>query len=114
MLGAVLRPIRTLISLVFLAGMVWFCFAVRLGERTLAEHVDQIGQTREAQELIEGTRSTVNPMLEEAKDRVLGEHVEAPTSTDQVPMAVSDDAGRPTRLKVRRAGDRPPKRIARP
>jgi hypothetical protein len=79
-LQPVLRPIRTLISLVFLAGVVWFCFAVKLGDRTLAEHMDEIGRTQEAQELIEGTRSTVNPMLEEAKDRVLGERVEAPTS----------------------------------
>jgi len=68
---------------VFLTGVVWFCFAVRLGDRTLAQHIDQIGRTREAQELIEGTRSTVNPMLEEAKDRVLGERVEAPTSTPE-------------------------------
>lgn len=80
-----LRPIRTFISLVFLAGVVWFCFAVELGDRTLAQHIDQIGRTREAQDLIEGTRSAVNPMLEEAKDRVLGEHVEAPTSAPEKP-----------------------------
>jgi hypothetical protein len=85
----VLRPIRTLISLVFLGGVVWFCFAVKLGDKTLAQHMDQIGRTQEAQELIEGTRSTVNPMLEEAKSRVLGEHVEAPTS------APGERAGRP-------------------
>lgn len=63
----------------FVFGCLWASFTVELGSRTLVQHLDRIGQTPEAQELVEGTRSTVDPMLEEAKDRVLGEHVEAPT-----------------------------------
>jgi hypothetical protein len=74
-----LGPIRTLISLLFLAGLVWFSFAVPLGSRTLAQHMDRIGQTPEARELVDGTRDTVNPVLQDAADRVLGERVEAPT-----------------------------------
>ncbi len=74
--------LRTLISLAFLAGALWFSFAVELGDRTLAQHIDRIGQTPEARELVEGTRSTVNPMLQEATDRMLGEHIEAPIRAD--------------------------------
>lgn len=73
------RLLRPLISLAFLVGSLWFAFSVKLGSRTFAEHIDRIGQTPEASELIEGTRSTVNPMLQEATDRMLGEHIEAPT-----------------------------------
>ena len=73
---------RTLVSLAFLVAVVWFTFSVKLGARTLAEHVDRIGQTPAARDLIDGTRSTVNPALDEAKRRILGEYVEAPTYVD--------------------------------
>lgn len=72
------RLLRPLISVAFLVGSLWFAFSVELGGRTFAEHVDRIGRTPEANELIEGTRSTVNPVLQEATDRMLGEHIEAP------------------------------------
>ena len=73
------RPLRTLISLAFIAALVWCSFNVRLGNRTFSEHIDRIGRTPEARELLEGTRSAVNPALEEATERLLGEHVVAPT-----------------------------------
>lgn len=62
-----------------LAGGLWAAFAVELGDKSLAEHVDTISETPEAKELVEGTRSTINPALMEVRDRVLGEYVEAPT-----------------------------------
>lgn len=71
--------LRTAISLLFLSLLVYCSFTVPLGSRTLAEHVDRIGETREARELIRGARGRINPVLEEAKGRVLGEYVEAPT-----------------------------------
>lgn len=74
-----LGPLRTLISVVFLVLFIWGAFSVKLGTMTFADHVDRIGQTPEAQELLDGARSRVRPTLEEAKYRVLGEYVEAPT-----------------------------------
>jgi hypothetical protein len=62
-----------------LAGCLWAAFAVDLGGKTFAEHIDTISETPEAEELIEGTRSKINPALREVRDRVLGEYVEAPT-----------------------------------
>lgn len=73
------RTVRTLVTLAGVAALVWGAFTVELGSKTFAEHIDSIGETREAKELIDGTRSTVHPALGEAKDRVLGEYVEAPT-----------------------------------
>lgn len=60
-------------------GVLWAMFAIDLGGRTFAEHMDTISETPEAQELVEGARATVNPALVELRDRVLGEYVEAPT-----------------------------------
>lgn len=76
------RLVRTAISLVFMALVLWFSFTVKLGSKTLAQHMDAIGGTPEAQDLFEGARESVNPALEEAKDRIMGEHVEAPTYID--------------------------------
>lgn len=76
---SLLRPV---ISLAFIGGALWFACSVKLGGRTFAEHVDRIGQTPEAHDLIEGTRATVNPVLQEATDRMLGEHIEAPTRAE--------------------------------
>jgi hypothetical protein len=75
----VFQPLRTAISLAVLAGALWAAFTVDLGGRTFAEHVDTISETPEAEQLIEGTRSRINPALQEVRDRVLGEYVEAPT-----------------------------------
>jgi hypothetical protein len=91
-LHAVFQPLRTAISLAVLAGAIWAAFTVDLGGRSFAEHVDTISETPEAEQLIEGTRSRINPALQEVRDRVLGEYVEAPT---WIPDA-SDPAKVPT------------------
>lgn len=79
------RLLRPLISLAFIGGSLWIAFTVKLGGRTFAEHVDRIGQTPEARDLVEGTRGKINPVLQEATDRMLGEHIEAPTRVEPKP-----------------------------
>ena len=74
-----LGPLRTLISVAFLVLLLWAAFSVKLGRLTFADHIDRIGQTPEAKDLIDGARSRVHPALDEVKQRVLGEYVEAPT-----------------------------------
>lgn len=97
------RLVRPLISLAFLGGSLWIAFTVKLGGRTFAEHVDRIGRTPEAHDLVEGTRSTINPVLQEATSRMLGEHIEAPTRTE--PRA--DAATAPTHAAAARPAARP-------
>jgi hypothetical protein len=58
---------------------LWAAFAVEIGDKTFAEHIDTISETPEAKQLVEDTRATINPALVEIRDRVLGEYVEAPT-----------------------------------
>lgn len=105
------RPLRTLIGLALLAGLVWCSFRVRLGPRTFAEHVDNIGASPEARELVDGARGTVEPVIEEATHRVLGEHVEAPTAipADSITPASGMSAG-----ALVRPGDAEPSRATWP
>lgn len=105
-MGAVSSFIRSVFAIALLLGAVWCSFNVPLGERTFAEHMDRIGQTPEAMELIEGSRQTVTPMIEEATHRVLGEYVEAPTSLAQEPTpanTVPETAGPPRPGRLPRA-----------
>ena len=67
--------------MVLIAAVVWCSFRVPLGQRTFAEHADRIGGTPEARELLDSTRQTVSPVLQDATDRMLGEYIEAPTRT---------------------------------
>lgn len=84
-LGRVTRIVRSLIGIAFIATAVWCSFNIRLGERTFAQHADRIGQTPEARDLMDGTRQEINPVLDEATDRLLGEHIVAPTGTTKPP-----------------------------
>ena len=71
---------RTVLSLVLLAALLWASCTVKLGRFTLAEHVDRIGETDEAKALLAGTRGKIAPVLEDMKQRIFGEYVEAPTA----------------------------------
>lgn len=70
---------RSLIAIAAIGALVWCSFHVPIGRRTFSEHVDRIGATPEAKELIDSTRHAVTPALEDATDRMLGEYVEAST-----------------------------------
>jgi hypothetical protein len=103
----VLGPVRTLVSLGFVGLCVWASFHVSLGGRTFAEHMDRIGRTPEAQELVDGTRATVQPVLQDAADRVLGERVEAPTA-DAPPAAATKLPPAPAPAQAQAATPRRP------
>jgi hypothetical protein len=97
---------RTLFSLVFLAAILWASCTVKLGSFTLAEHVDRIGETEQARELLDGTRGRIAPVLEDMKQRVLGEYVEAPTRTGKdAPTRAGKDAPAATKRKPPRAAE---------
>lgn len=100
--------IRTAISVLFVSLVVWCALTVPLGRRTFADHVDRIGQTREAEELIDGARTRVRPLLEEVKHRFLGEYVEAPTylpaKSDAAPGGERAPLAKPAKQAERGAG----------
>lgn len=95
---------RTLLSLVFLVAILWASCTVKLGTYTLSEHVDRIGETPQAKELLDGTRGRISPMLEDMKQRIFGEYVEAPTrATKDPPAERRRSPPRPSQAAVRTA-----------
>lgn len=47
------------VSIVALLAFAWFGMTIKLGPRTLFEHLHAIGQTKESQELVDGARDVV-------------------------------------------------------
>jgi len=78
------------VSLVALLAIAWFGMTVKLGSRTLFEHLYAIGQTKESQELVDGTRQAAGPLVDDVKRRFTGHDQDAP----RLP-AMSPDAGAP-------------------
>jgi hypothetical protein len=72
------------VSIVALLAFAWFGMTVKLGSRTLFEHLHAIEQTKESQELVDGTREAV-------RQHAVAKEVGAPG----VPPPLSRDAGAP-------------------
>ena len=66
------RLIKLAIGLVGLMAFAWFGITVKLGERTLFQHVRAIGQTKESQELVDGTRQAAGPLVDDVRRRFTG------------------------------------------
>jgi hypothetical protein len=65
-----MKLIRFLFSLSLLVGFIWFGATVRLGDKTLFQHVSAIWHTKETQDLIHGTRNAAGPALKKLKHEV--------------------------------------------
>lgn len=63
------RLIKLLLGLAALAGFVWFGANVPLGSRTLFQHLQAIGRTRETQDLLDGTRESAKPLMDSVRRR---------------------------------------------
>jgi len=68
------------VGIVALLAFAWFGMTFKLGSRTLFEHLHAIGQTKESQELVDGTRQAVRHGVGGKQDR---------------PPSMSPDAGAP-------------------
>ena len=79
------------VSLVALLAFAWFGMTQKLGSRTLFEHMHAIGQTKESQELVDGTRQAAGPLVDDVRHKIGGKG--DPEGTRPPPMA--RDAGAP-------------------
>ena len=59
-------------SLVGLLAFAWFGVTVKLGSQTLFQHLRAIGQTKESQQLVEGTRQAAGPLVDDVRRRIGG------------------------------------------
>jgi hypothetical protein len=58
----VFKLIKLLIGVVGLGVFIWWGMTVPLGERTLFGHISAIGQSKESQELVRGTKQKVGDL----------------------------------------------------
>jgi hypothetical protein len=64
------RLLRFLLYLGAVLGFVWFGATVELGNRTLFGHLQNIWNTHESRELVDGTREKVGSLVDRAADKV--------------------------------------------
>ena len=57
------------VALIGLAAFAWFGVTVKLGSQTLFQHLRAISQTKESQELVEGTRQAAGPLADDVRRR---------------------------------------------
>jgi hypothetical protein len=89
------RLLKLCMSLAAFLVVAWFGATVKLGSRTLFEHLHAIGQTKESQELVDGTKQAAEPLVDDVKRRIgQGEKGEPSDKTHQAQLpALSPDAG---------------------
>jgi hypothetical protein len=64
------RLLKLCVSLAAFIAFAWFGATVKLGSHTLFEHLHAIGQTKESQELVDGTRQAAEPLVDDVKRRI--------------------------------------------
>jgi hypothetical protein len=78
-----------------LAGFVAFCWfgaTVKLGSRSLFAHLRAIADTKESQELVDGTKHAAEPLVDGVRRRITG-HAAPSEATAQGPRGASPDGG---------------------
>src|ERR1700742_3276995 len=64
------RLLKLCMSLAGFVAFAWFGATVKLGSRTLFEHLHAIGETKESQELVDGTKRAAEPLVDDVKRRI--------------------------------------------
>jgi hypothetical protein len=64
------RLLKLCLSLAAFLVVAWFGATVKLGDHTLFEHLHAIGQTKESQELVDGTKKAAEPLVDDVKRRI--------------------------------------------
>jgi len=85
------RLLKLCMSLAAFVGLAWFGATVKLGSRTLFEHLHAIGQTKESQELVDGTKQAAEPLVDDVKRHIGQRNKAEPGDHEaQLPAAPSD------------------------
>jgi hypothetical protein len=88
------RLLKLCLSLAAFLVVAWFGATVKLGSRTLFEHLHAIGQTKESKELVDGTKQVAEPLVDDVKRRIGGKANVADSKVAEIPV-LPPDAGRP-------------------
>jgi hypothetical protein len=86
------RLLKLCMSLAAFLVVAWFGATVKLGSRTLFEHLHAIGQTKESQELADGAKQAAEPMIDGVKKHIGKDDKSKGDRQAQLP-ALPPDAG---------------------
>jgi hypothetical protein len=96
-----------LVALVALfAGFCWVGTHLQLGPHTLFGHLRAIAQTKESQDLFDGTRESAGPLVDDVRRRIAG--VPAPAKTPAPAVEEADDAPAHKKSELAKAEDAKP------
>lgn len=66
------RLLKLGIGLCGLVLFAWFGLTVKLGSQTLFQHLHAIGESKESQELMDGTKQAAGPLVDDVRRRIGG------------------------------------------
>ena len=64
--------LKLLAFVALFAGLCWFGTMVPLGAHTLFGHLHAIAETKESQELFDGTKQSAKPLVDNVRRRIAG------------------------------------------
>ncbi len=64
--------LKLLAFVVLFAGFCWFGTQVPLGSHTLFGHLHAISETKESQDLFDGTKQSAGPLVDDMRRRIAG------------------------------------------
>ena len=76
--------LKLLAFVVLFAGVCWFGTQVPLGSHTLFGHLHAISETKESQDLFDGTKQSAGPLVDHVRRRIAGVPAPAPAKEDRV------------------------------
>jgi hypothetical protein len=89
----VFRLLKLGFAVAAFAAIAWFGTTVKLGDRTLFQHLRAIGDSKESHDLVAGTKKAAGPLVDDVRRRITGE----PAAIADAPPASASpiDAGPP-------------------
>jgi hypothetical protein len=85
---------RTIVSVIVIAALLYFCATVKLGERTFFGHIKNIWSADETQDMVEGIKESSGPMVDRVQRGVKAGLEEAKRGED---AGVADEEPPPRR-----------------
>jgi hypothetical protein len=97
--------LKLLAFVVLFAGFCWFGTQIQLGSHTLFGHLHAIAETKESQDLFDGTKESAGPLVKDVRRRIAG--VPAPAAEKEPGAGASAPAEETTRAAAAAADRRP-------
>jgi hypothetical protein len=110
MTGSVFKLIKLFIGLLGLGAFVWLGLTVPLGDKTLFGHLSAIGQSKESQQLVKGTKQKVGDL----KKRIARDEATAAKPAEEAPEEPQERLSKADRKEIRHFIDTARAKVSKP